>query len=132
MTIRPAGPEDLPLIAGIQAASPEASQWEPGDYLAYTCLIADDVAFIVTRQLAPDEHEILNLAVAPSARRSGLARALLTHVLQAFPGSWFLEVRASNLPAIRLYESTGFRASGTRRDYYRDSPETAIVMHFQK
>lgn len=132
MTIHPAGPEDLPTIAAIQAASPEASQWKPEDYLNYDCLVADGQAFIVTRQLAPGEHEILNLAVAPSARRTGLAKALLTHVLQASSGAWFLEVRASNQPAIRLYENTGFARSGTRPGYYRNSPESAIVMHFQK
>lgn len=129
--IRPAGPEDLPAIAAIQAASPEASQWKPEDYLGYACWVADNAAFIVTRQLAPGEHEILNLAVAPDARRTGLARALLTHVL-ATPGDWYLEVRASNTAAIRLYESTGFLAFGTRPGYYTSSSETAIVMRYQK
>ncbi len=131
MTIRLAGPEDLPAIAAIQAGSPEASQWKAEDYLGYTCLVADDAAFVVTRQLAPGEHEILNLAVAPEARRTGLARALLAHVL-ATPGDWFLEVRESNLAAIRLYESTGFRPTGTRPGYYQNSPEAAIVMRYQK
>lgn len=131
MTIRLAGPEDLRAIAAIQAASPEASQWRAEDYLAHTCLVADDAAFIVTRQLAPGEHEILNLAVAPEARRTGLARALLAHVL-ATPGDWFLEVRESNAAAIGLYESTGFRRFGTRPGYYGASSETAIVMRYQK
>jgi ribosomal-protein-alanine N-acetyltransferase len=130
--IRRAGPDDLAAIAAIQTASGEASQWAPQDYLNYTCWLAGDLAFIVTRDLAADEHEILNLAVTPSARRTGLARALLAHVLQPGSGSWFLEVRASNQAAIRLYESTGFHRSGTRLDYYRDPPEPAIVMHFQK
>jgi len=132
VTIRPAGPDDLEAIAAIQAASPEASQWKPEDYLGYTCFVTEDVtAFIVTRKLAPGENEILNLAVAPIARRSGVARALLAHALQASPGAWFLEVRQSNQAAIRLYESTGFRPSGSRSGYYQDSPEAAIVMHFQ-
>ncbi len=132
MIIRPAGPHDLAAIAAIQAASPEASQWKPEDYLGYTCLVTEDVsAFIVTRQLAPGESEILNLAVAPAARRSGVARALLTHALQSSPGDWFLEVRESNQAAIQLYQSTGFRPSGSRSGYYQDSPETAIVMRFQ-
>ena len=132
MIIRPAGPDDLPAIAAIQAASPEASQWKPADYLSYTCLVTNDLtAFLVTRQLAPGENEILNLAVGPTARRSGVARALLTHALQASPGTWFLEVRKSNHAAIRLYESTGFRPSGNRPGYYQDSTETAIVMRFQ-
>jgi ribosomal-protein-alanine N-acetyltransferase len=132
VTIRPAGPADLDDIAAIQAASPEASQWNPADYLSYTCLVTESLsAFIVTRSLAPGENEILNLAVAPAARRSGIARALLTHALQASPGTWHLEVRASNQAAIQLYQSAGFTPTGHRQGYYRDSPEPAIVMRFQ-
>ena len=79
----------------------------------------------------PGESEILNLAVAPEARRMGMARSLLRHALEGAPSSWFLEVRESNLAAIRLYESTGFQASGKRPGYYSDSSELAIVMHYQ-
>jgi ribosomal-protein-alanine acetyltransferase len=126
------GQADLPAIAAIQAASPEASQWKPEDYLQYDALLVEPgIAFIVTRQVAPGEREILNLAVAPEARRTGVGRALLKHVLDGAPGSWFLEVRESNQAAIRLYESTGFRASGKRPGYYSGSSELAIVMHFQ-
>lgn len=129
--IRSAAPTDLPLIAAIQAASPEASQWKPEDYLGYSCCLADDAAFIVTREVAPGEFEILNLAVTPSARRQGHAKALLAHVLRA-SGTWFLEVRASNSAALRLYESTGFLPIGSRQNYYGGSQESAIVMRYQK
>ena len=125
-------PADLSSVAAIQNASPEASQWKPEDYLQYEAWIAEPgTAFIVTRTVAPGEHEILNLAVAPEARRMGIGRALLRHVLEGSPGSWFLEVRESNLSAIKLYESTGFRASGRRSGYYSGSSELAIVMHYQ-
>ena len=40
VSIRPATPVDLATIAAIQAASPEASQWEPGDYLEHDCVVA--------------------------------------------------------------------------------------------
>jgi ribosomal protein S18 acetylase RimI-like enzyme len=134
VSVRRAVPADLEAIAAIQEASPEASQWSPADYLSYECLVSADPpqAFIVTRCVAPGEYEILNLAVAPSARRGGMARGLLEHVLDASPGSWFLEVRASNRAAIRLYESTGFRRLGSRPGYYQESSEEAIVMHLQK
>lgn len=128
MIIRPASPEDLAAIAEIQAASPEASQWSPAEYLNYNCLVTDG-GFLVTRQTAPGESEVLNLAIAPAARRTGIAKGLLSHALSASPGDWFLEVRASNLAAIHLYETLGFRASGTRPAYYSGSPEAAIVMH---
>lgn len=135
MKLRAAAPSDLPAIAAIQAAAPEAAQWPPGDYLRYECAVADDegvAGFIVTRQIAPGEAELLNLAVAPSARRRGIGRALLAHVLEARPGRWLLEVRASNASAIRLYESAGFSDLSRRPGYYRESPEAAIVMVRQK
>lgn len=131
MNIRPAGREDLAAIAAIQKSAPEAAQWDPVEYLNYTCLVTEG-GFLVTRPLAPGENEVLNLAVAPAARRRGIARQLLRHALEASPGDWFLEVRASNLAAIRLYESLGFEAAGHRPGYYRTSPEAAIVMRLRK
>lgn len=135
MILRPALPADLAAIGDVQAACPEASQWNPSDYLDYTCWVAEKdglCGFIVTRQTAPGENEVLNLAVAPSARRCGVGRALLETAIAASPGTWFLEVRASNQGAIRLYETAGFQASGTRPDYYKDSGESAVVMVRQK
>jgi ribosomal-protein-alanine N-acetyltransferase len=131
-TIRPASPGDLDAIGKIQAASPQASQWPPQDYLAYHCIIAEldgEVAgFLVSRQIGPGEREILNLAVAPSARRKGLARALLAHELHYSPGEWLLEVRPSNAEALALYQSFGFQQVTVRNNYYAHPPESAIVM----
>ena len=129
--IRPATSDDLPAIAAIQRASPEASAWDP---LGYTCSVAlkdgHVAGFLVTRETAPDECEILNLAVHPSYRRRGIARNLVNHVLQRAPANWFLEVRESNLPAISFYKSLGFRHVGRRENYYNEPSEAAIVMSF--
>jgi len=134
MTVRAATADDVAAIAAIQEASPEASQWDPASYLAYDCLVAADGArvlgFLVARQTAVDEREILNLAVDPAERRRGAARALLEVELQRAKHQWFLEVRESNSSAIRLYESAGFRAAGRRESYYRNPPEPGIVMKF--
>jgi len=80
--------------------------------------------------VAPDEGEILNLAVAPELRRSGIARALLGEIFQYFSGAIFLEVRESNGAARAFYKSLGFQEVGLRKEYYRAPPETAIVMKF--
>jgi [ribosomal protein S18]-alanine N-acetyltransferase len=136
MTIRPAAREDIAAIARIQAASPEASAWEPSSYLEYQCRVAIRsgivVGFLVFRRLAQgdaqEELEILNLGVETAARRRGVARMLVGSALAEAPGAWFLEVRESNVAAIRLYESLGFQRAGERKDYYHDPPETAIVM----
>ncbi len=133
MTVRAATPEDLAAIAEIQARSPEASQWDPESYLAYECLVAIDprvVGFLVARQTAPGEREILNLAVDPSQRRRGVARALLQAELEREKNQWFLEVRESNQSALDLYRSAGFRVAGRRESYYNNPSEPGIVMKF--
>jgi ribosomal-protein-alanine N-acetyltransferase len=133
--LRPAIPTDLPAIAEIQAACPEASQWNPPDYFNYNCWVAEKdrlCGFIVTRPTAPGESELLNLAVAPDCRRGGVGRALLDAAMEAAPGAWFLEVRESNAGAIRLYENAGFRVCGKRPAYYSDPCEAGIVMSREK
>jgi len=134
ITIRPARLADLAAIDAIQAASPEAVRWNPADYLKHDCRVCDlnscVAGFLVTREVAPGESEILNLAVDPAERRTGIARRLLTDALARVKGAWFLEVRASNAAAIRLYESTGFTRAGERKSYYSEPAEDGIVMRF--
>ncbi len=134
ITVRGARADDLPAIATIQEQSPEAAQWDPASYLDHNCLVAcldwRIVGFLVTRQVAPDEREILTLAVDPGDRQKGIARTLLKHALENTKGAWFLEVRASNLAAIRLYKSAGFEAAGRRSEYYYEPAEDGIVMRF--
>ena len=81
---------------------------------------------------AADEAEILNLCVAPAARRSGSGRALVRAILRRVAAlgarAAYLEVRQSNHAARRLYESEGFAPVGRRRAYYRRPVEDAIVL----
>jgi ribosomal-protein-alanine N-acetyltransferase len=86
------------------------------------------VGFLVSRETAPGEREILNLAVDAAYRRSGVARRLLARELERSSQTWFLEVRESNLAAQALYATFGFVPSGTRRDYYENPRENAITM----
>jgi ribosomal-protein-alanine N-acetyltransferase len=133
MTVRPATAEDLPAIAAIQSRSPEASQWAPPSYLSHDCLVAQGtqvLGFLVARRTAPDQREILNIAVDPGERRKGVARALLEAELGRGKNQWFLEVRESNSCAIKLYQSVGFRLIARRESYYANPPEPAIVMTF--
>jgi [ribosomal protein S18]-alanine N-acetyltransferase len=134
MTVRRAMMDDLAGITAIQEASPEASQWDPASYLDYECWVATSggrvVGFLVVRQIATDEREILNLAVGPFERRRGVARKLLETELRRAKTQWFLEVRASNSSAIKLYESIGFHSAGRRDSYYSNPSESGIVMKF--
>jgi ribosomal-protein-alanine acetyltransferase len=81
---------------------------------------------------AADEGEILNLAVAPAGRRTGLGRALVQHMLEALTARGvrqvYLEVRESNAPARALYAAHGFTEIGRRQQYYRRPVEDAIVL----
>lgn len=131
--IRPATPADLPAIEAIQQSSPEAAHWPPADYLEHDCRVVEEagevVAFQVVRKIYEGEFELLNIAVAPSHRGRGHARALLAEMPV---GRLFLEVRESNQAARALYESVGFRVTGKRKGYYAGPPEDGIVMESEK
>lgn len=141
MTIRPIAPGDLPTVDAIQSLSPEAPAWPVNSYLSTFCLVAVErrnkndieevLGFAAARQTVPTEAEILNIAVHPSARRRGVARALLLRLLDVLVGDIFLEVRASNLAAIQLYESLNFVRVGIRPAYYSQPGEDGIVLKFQ-
>jgi ribosomal-protein-alanine N-acetyltransferase len=79
-----------------------------------------------------DELHINNLAVLPAWRRRGVAGELLQFALARAVAEGArratLEVRASNLPARRLYERFGFRPAGVRKGYYTNPAEDALIL----
>ncbi|WP_170562841.1 GNAT family N-acetyltransferase [Ruegeria atlantica] len=86
-------------------------------------------------QVIGDEAELLTIATHPNFQRQGLARACMQewHSKSKFLGATraFLDVAADNLPAIALYENSGYRACGLRKAYYlRENNQKidAIVM----
>ena len=90
-------------------------------------------AFAIT-QIVLDEATLFNIAVDPAFQRRGLGRALLERVIDEVEKrgvvTLWLEVRASNVAAIALYESLGFNEATIRRNYYPtvDGREDAIIM----
>ena len=89
------------------------------------------VGYVCLWEIGHEIH-VTNLAVHPSFRRRGVARALLGRLLEdarvAGVELAFLEVRPSNGEALTLYESLGFRVIGRRKSYYFDTGEDALVM----
>jgi ribosomal-protein-alanine N-acetyltransferase len=87
--------------------------------------------YLIARVVA-GEGEILNLAVAPEARRKGLGGLLLEAGIDALASAGareiFLEVREQNVAAQQLYQRRGFRPVGLRARYYRNPVEDAIVL----
>ncbi|WP_285960785.1 ribosomal protein S18-alanine N-acetyltransferase [Pseudomonas tohonis] len=81
-----------------------------------------------------DEAHLLNITVKPENQGRGLGLLLLEHLMQRArelkAGECFLEVRASNESAYRLYERYGFNEIGRRRGYYPAvaGREDALVM----
>ncbi len=88
------------------------------------------VGYLVCSRYATVWH-LMNIAVDPDERRRGVATALLEDLLERIGGPearCTLEVRQSNFPAIALYARYGFREAGTRRRYYQDNGEDALIM----
>jgi [ribosomal protein S18]-alanine N-acetyltransferase len=73
---------------------------------------------------------LMNVAVAPERRRSGVARRLISRLVEETGDKlpFTLEVRVSNRPAITMYERLGFRSAGVRPRYYQDNGEDALIM----
>lgn len=99
---------------------------------AYVALLDTAVVgYIVTKQISEEGH-ILDLAVHQTYRRQGIARSLVERGLEDMRREGcrnvYLEVRLSNSPAIKLYESLGFRSAGIRKAYYIHPLEDALVM----
>ena len=94
-----------------------------GELAAYICL----GVYQTTREV-----EIYNIAVRASFRRRGLGKRLLSHALRAACRHGIeralLEVRPSNAAALALYASSGFAVCGSRKNYYKDSGEDALIL----
>ena len=86
----------------------------------------------VGSQTVMGESDMMNVAVHPDHRRRGIAKVLIGALIQALKDResccLTLEVRASNAPAIALYDSLGFAEAGRRKNYYRNPKEDALIL----
>ena len=78
------------------------------------------------------ESDMMNVAVHPDYRRRGIAQMLIGQLMQDLKQRdnlhLSLEVRATNAPAITLYEKLGFETVGRRPNYYRHPKEDALIL----
>jgi ribosomal-protein-alanine N-acetyltransferase len=140
IAIRTLATSDVPAVLAILQQSPEAAAWSQesllelasADPAAWVAEHNGVVAGILIGRIAADEFEILNTAVSGAHRRSGIGSKLLEYAMEfsriAGCDRAYLEVRASNEPAIALYARHGFAESGRRTHYYRDPVEDALLL----
>ena len=104
---------------------------------SYQCTVyeqANQVVGFCILQPVVDEANLLLMAIHPSQQGKGLGYELLDYSIQLLknnPIQIFLEVRESNIPAIRLYEKTDFHQIDLRKNYYPNidgSKEHAVIM----
>ena len=92
----------------------------------------EQVAGYIGSQTVCGETDMMNVAVHPSHRRKGIAEALILGLIEELKAMeshcLTLEVRASNTPAISLYEKLGFSEIGRRKNYYRNPKEDALIL----
>ena len=100
-------------------------------YVVKSDQVEQIVAYAFLRRVV-DELHVLKIAVTPAQRGRGMATWFLNHCFtmgaQQGANSVYLEVRLSNIAAIKLYEKLGFKEIGRRSNYYPDSKEDALVM----
>jgi ribosomal-protein-alanine N-acetyltransferase len=137
--VREFAASDVPAVLAILLESQEAAAWSREsllqlDSVAPTAWVAERdgvVAGFLIGRSAADEFEILNMAVSGAHRRQGIGSKLLESALEvsrkAGSARVYLEVRASNEPAIALYKRHGFTECGRRVKYYRDPLEDALL-----
>jgi ribosomal-protein-alanine N-acetyltransferase len=134
---------DMPAVLGIEGACFEFP-WSEDDFIRClrqrNCIgmVAeedDQVVGFMIYELHKNRLHILNFAVHPSQRRSGIGRAMINKLLGKLSherrNRIMLEVRETNLIAQLFFKSIGFRAISVLRDFYDDTVEDAYLMQYR-
>lgn len=132
--------EDIPKIAALEkeifsdawSVSDLESVISETDGICYSAFCDGDLAaYVLGRKINP-EAEIYRVATRATHRNLGLAKGLISHLIEKEKGEItdiFLEVRNSNVNAIKLYTGVGFKEISRRKNYYKNPCEDAINMH---
>lgn len=131
--------KDIPEVANIEARVFSMPWSEQG----FADALKQDTIFVTAKQeeqvvgycgmyCSFEEGEITNVAVLPEAQKHGIGKKIISGLLRIAQekniSRIVLEVRVSNLPAIRLYEGFGFQKAGIRKGFYERPREDAAIM----
>jgi ribosomal-protein-alanine N-acetyltransferase len=139
MEIRPMCPEDLKEVMKIERESFQ-DPWSPESFLSdldnpnvisFVCLEKDRIVGYFVLWVFEEVLHLANIAISEDRRREGLGSEVLAHIVELarkLDGDRIeLEVRCTNLPAIRFYEKHGFKHVRTVKGYYTPGFEDAWV-----
>lgn len=130
VALRPMQESDIAAVAALEAAAYQFP-WSDGIFrdclrVGYTCRVVEVAAIVVgygIMSMGAGEAHILNLCVRADLRNRGIGQRVLAYMLDRARAAGmldaFLEVRPSNVAAIRLYQAAGFEQVGIRRGYYQ-------------
>ncbi len=129
LAFRALNENDIAAVAAIEADI-YLFPWSAGNFRdslssCYRCIgawVANELVSYAVVMIAVDEAHLLNLAVASQWQRHGIGATMLTYVIDEMRNRplemIYLEVRPTNMAALKLYDRFGFKQLGLRRDYY--------------
>ncbi|NQU16625.1 MAG: ribosomal protein S18-alanine N-acetyltransferase [Candidatus Saganbacteria bacterium] len=128
--------KELPDVIAIENLS-FSSPWKPEQFIKnlpqfYCAKIENKIVGFIGVEKVQDEARVIHMAVHPIYRRKGVGKKLLTECLKLKANKFILEVRESNIAAQNLYKSFGFNKVSTRKEYYNDNNEDALIMIYEK
>ena len=141
--IRPLIKEDIPAVATLDALCFSVPFTEKAlnelflntSWHFFVATENDTVVGYISFYCILDETEIVNVCVMPELRGKGIGRALTNRAIdfsrENNGSKVMLEVRKSNAPAIKLYESIGFIPVGVSKNHYKLPTEDAILMNLE-
>lgn len=142
LTIKPMEKSDLDSVIAIEQLAYGNHHWSKDSFMSelsnnlakYFSAFSQNgelVGYCGSWQILEEAH-ITNVAVSPQYQRKHIGEALLKTLIDECYKNMVkfitLEVRVGNIPAIALYEKYGFKSLGTRKAYYQDNNEDALIM----
>ncbi|KAA6456929.1 ribosomal-protein-alanine N-acetyltransferase [Acidobacteria bacterium AB60] len=144
LQVRSMALEDVEAVIALAAGLPTAPHWpraawealfDPVTSSRRIALVAElqkqVIGFAIAALISP-EAELESIAVMQSHQGGGVGRTLLAELQRQLQSRGIseitLEVRASNIAALRFYQAHGFTEIGRRPGYYPDSGEAAVLM----